>query len=89
MVRLTGETVFDTPAEMMRRIRSRYSIYYPMPEGKPAELTPDAQERFPGAVCFRGAATDLANGNKHTSLSSGPTHAENSVRRPLGEAHQR
>jgi len=59
MVRRTGETVFDTPAEMMRRIRSRYSLYYPMPEGKPgswrsirAELTHDAQERFPGARVF-------------------------------------
>jgi VWFA-related protein len=42
--------------EMMRRIRSRYSLYYRMPEGKDGqprtirvELSADAKARFPGA----------------------------------------
>ncbi len=59
-----GDTIHtDDPAsafpDMIRRIRSRYSLYYPMPEGKPgswrtirAELAPDAQQRFPGARVF-------------------------------------
>jgi VWFA-related protein len=63
-----GDTIrTDDPGamfpEMMRRIRNRYSLYYPMPEGKPgewrsirAELTPETQQRFPGArvVARRG-----------------------------------
>jgi Ca-activated chloride channel family protein len=42
--------------DMMHRIRSRYSLYYPAPAGKPGqlrtihvELTADAQKRFPKA----------------------------------------
>ena len=45
--------------EMMRRIRSRYSLYYSTPEGKPdsfrsirVELSPDAQTRFPEARVY-------------------------------------
>lgn len=45
--------------EMMRRIRSRYSLYYPTPEGKPdsfrsirVELSPDTQTRFPEARVY-------------------------------------
>jgi hypothetical protein len=43
-------------AEMMRRIRSRYSLYYATPEGKPGsfrsiqvQLAPEAQKLYPGA----------------------------------------
>jgi VWFA-related protein len=53
----------DDPAsafsEMMHRIRIRYSLYYPMPEGKVGsfrsirvELSPDAQTRFPDARVY-------------------------------------
>ena len=42
--------------EMMHRIRSRYSLYYPLPKGDldsvrtiRVELTAEAQQRFPGA----------------------------------------
>jgi VWFA-related protein len=45
--------------EMMHRIRSRYSLYYPTPEGKVGsfrsirvELSPDAQTRFPEARVY-------------------------------------
>jgi VWFA-related protein len=56
-----GDTIrTDDPSsafpEMMRRIRSRYSLYYTAPEGElgsfrtiRVELTADAQKRFPGA----------------------------------------
>lgn len=56
-----GDTIeSDSPgqafAEMMHRIRTRYSLYYRMPEGKPGhartvklELTSSAQKRFPDA----------------------------------------
>lgn len=56
-----GDTVHsDDPGagfqEAMRRIRTRYSLYYPMPEGKPGtrrsvrvELAPAAAARFPKA----------------------------------------
>ena len=43
--------------EAMHRRRSRYSLYYPTPEGKPGsyrsirvELAPEAQQRYPGAL---------------------------------------
>ncbi|HZU28702.1 MAG TPA: VWA domain-containing protein, partial [Bryobacteraceae bacterium] len=43
-------------AEMMRRIRSRYSLYYATPEGKPGsfrsirvQLAPEPQKLYPGA----------------------------------------
>jgi len=61
----TGEDAIrcDDPAaafsEMMHRIRIRYSLYYPMPEGKVGsfrsirvELSPDAQTRFPEARVY-------------------------------------
>jgi hypothetical protein len=42
--------------EAMRRIRSRYSLYYPLPQAKPGttrkvhvELTPEAAKRYPKA----------------------------------------
>jgi hypothetical protein len=42
--------------EMMHRIRSRYSLYYPLPKGERdslrtirVELSADAQQCFPGA----------------------------------------
>jgi hypothetical protein len=42
--------------EVMHRIRSRYSLYYPLPKGDldslrtiRVELSADAQQRFPGA----------------------------------------
>jgi VWFA-related protein len=51
----SGDPSVSFPA-MMRRIRSRYSLYYPTPEGKPGsyrsirvELTPEAKARFPEA----------------------------------------
>lgn len=56
-----GDTIrSDDPGpafvDMMHRIRSRYSLYYPAPAGKPGQLrtirvalTADAQKRFPKA----------------------------------------
>ncbi len=56
-----GDTVHASDAgvafqESMRRIRSRYSLYYPQPEGKPqttrsirVELSGDAAKRYPNA----------------------------------------
>ena len=45
--------------EVMHRLRSRYSLYYPTPEGAPGsyrsirvELTPEAQRLHPGARVF-------------------------------------
>jgi VWFA-related protein len=57
-----GDTIDNADAgeglrETMRRLRSRYSLYYAMPEGKPGEerkvrveLTPEAARSHPGAV---------------------------------------
>ncbi len=58
--RTGGDTVHADNAnafrEAMRRIRTRYSLFYPLPPGKPkekrkirVELSPDAAKRFPGA----------------------------------------
>jgi hypothetical protein len=54
----TDDPTYTFP-EMMRRIRSRYSLYYPAPGGKSGsyrqirvELTDAAKERLPGATLF-------------------------------------
>lgn len=59
-----GDTVrVDVPdtafPEMMHRLRSRYSLYYPTPEGKSGsirnikvELAPDSQDRYPDARVY-------------------------------------
>jgi hypothetical protein len=52
----TGDAV-EGLREMMHRLRTRYSLYYALPQGKPGEerkiriqLAPDAAKRHPGAV---------------------------------------
>jgi hypothetical protein len=59
----TGGTLLNTgdaaegPHEMIHRLRSRYSLYYALPQGKPGkerkirvQLAPDADKRYPRAT---------------------------------------
>ena len=67
--------------EMMRRLPSRYSLYYKLPEGVPdtirtirVELTPDAQKRCPEArviarTGYRPGAHDEHGSTKRYSNS--------------------
>jgi VWFA-related protein len=56
---LKGDDAGDGFRRLIQRLRSRYTLHYAMPEGKPGkareikvELTPDAAQRFPGARVY-------------------------------------
>jgi len=58
--------------EMMHRLRSRYSLYYRLPEGAPnslrtvrVELTPDARQRYPEARVVARSGYRLGMHDEH------------------------